>query len=1301
MKKIFLFILILVSLKGFSQYPVNTSAGSANTLWYQQGGVGANLGFVYRMSYGDTAAANLSFIKNVPGHVIRVGDTLWMRNVLANTWLRQGPAIGAGSGTVTNVATGLWLGGGPITTTGTIQADSSDMAAYFLRRKDSGVSYTTPTWVTNAIAGITESDPSSIHLSGTSALTGNTDVVTNGNRFKLDYTDGFSNNIYWQFQNGRIDYTGTDGANTATMYQDPSSGFYFENKDGSNNFGFVDVNATYSNFTYRTASGIEAGLINYYSGSGSPYSMLSVGTGPLRGIWMDTSGVKIGRGPSGSDKNLQGFQVLYDRINIQPPFSALYIDSLLASSDTTYKPLAINSSGQVKKMTYWPGSGGGTPAGNYGNVQLNRNGVFVGTDSLDFDAGLLITGDLAATGQATFNTLRVGSSQQFTVSNTGNLKIKNVQYDWPSAIAAGAGYVLTDVAGDGTLTWAAPSDGGSTLTLQQVITNGHVLDVYNDLFILPSTGLNIIAGDTTLLQEHSNIYIDDYQVYLYNQGPNGTNYSEVTLEETGLQIEYTNGDSAANFRIAMDDEGIRFFDGIGYGNAGDVWTSDANGYGRWQAPSGGVGSGTVNSGTANQFAIYPTTGTAVSGTSGLTYDGTDLTLTGNLGLTGQIAMLETAAPFTPPAGSGIIWHDNSDGKLYFKTSTATYDLTAAGSSYTDEQAQDAVGSMATNSSKVSLTYVDGTPSLTADIVAGSLVNADINAGAAIALSKLQAITDGVLLGAQGGTAVEEISLTANDFNLSSNTLSLDYTNAQKATTSTIGFLTDTDWDTFNDKQAALVSGTNIKTINGSSVLGSGDLSVTASAAGSDRELQFNNSGALGASSHLKFQSDFYLRLTDAYLYMTSSDATMPIYASYSSSAASSPIMILNNADASSGQTAMSFNFNNVQKARVRVDKDGNIVFEGSGTTYFGYNGVADNTDMRFGGSTERMFINGSTGEIKINNFITQPEITTPSTPASGYWRIYPTSTGFKQLSPAGVETSLGGGASTFAALTDVNLTSIAANDFLKWDGTDWINRTPVNVKTDLSLNNVDNTSDATKNAASVSLTNKTIAAATNNVEGTFIGVRVLTSGTTYTPTSGTTKIVVFLQGGGGGGGGGGAGSSAIGLSGGGGSGAYAIKYVTNVQSTYTYAIGAAGTAGSGAANGGNGGSTTFATNAGSTPASTTITAPGGSGGINLASGTSNITTLGGAGATVATNGDLNEGGQPGNWGLRISGTVGISGIGANSNFGTGGNAVNTSVNGNAATGFGAGGGGALKSGTGAVTDGGVGTAGVIVVYEYR
>jgi hypothetical protein len=44
-----------------------------------------------------------------------------------------------------------------------------------------------------------------------------------------------------------------------------------------------------------------------------------------------------------------------------------------------------------------------------------------------------------------------------------------------------------------------------------------------------------------------------------------------------------------------------------------------------------------------------------------------------------------------------------------------------------------------------------------------------------------------------------------------------------STTSVNGYLTSTDWTTFNNKQVALVSGTNIKTVSGTTLLGSGDL----------------------------------------------------------------------------------------------------------------------------------------------------------------------------------------------------------------------------------------------------------------------------------------------------------------------------------------------------------------------------------------------------------------------------------------------------------------------------------------------
>lgn len=53
----------------------------------------------------------------------------------------------------------------------------------------------------------------------------------------------------------------------------------------------------------------------------------------------------------------------------------------------------------------------------------------------------------------------------------------------------------------------------------------------------------------------------------------------------------------------------------------------------------------------------------------------------------------------------------------------------------------------------------------------------------------------------------------------------------QANTSTSGYLSSTDWNTFNNKQAALISGTNIKTVNGTTLLGSGDLGTITAAYG--------------------------------------------------------------------------------------------------------------------------------------------------------------------------------------------------------------------------------------------------------------------------------------------------------------------------------------------------------------------------------------------------------------------------------------------------------------------------------------
>ena len=81
-----------------------------------------------------------------------------------------------------------------------------------------------------------------------------------------------------------------------------------------------------------------------------------------------------------------------------------------------------------------------------------------------------------------------------------------------------------------------------------------------------------------------------------------------------------------------------------------------------------------------------------------------------------------------------------------------------------------------------------------------------------------------------------------------------------ANTTTTGALSSTDWNTFNGKQSALVSGTNIKTLNGSSLLGSGDLSVQDTLVSGTNIKTINSTSLLG-SGNLSVQSTLTLTTT--------------------------------------------------------------------------------------------------------------------------------------------------------------------------------------------------------------------------------------------------------------------------------------------------------------------------------------------------------------------------------------------------------------------------------------------------------
>jgi len=177
--------------------------------------------------------------------------------------------------------------------------------------------------------------------------------------------------------------------------------------------------------------------------------------------------------------------------------------------------------------------------------------------------------------------------------------------------------------------------------------------------------------------------------------------------------------------------------------------------------------------------------------------------------------------------------------------------------------------------------------------------------------------------------------------------------------------------------------------------------------------------------------------------------------------------------------------------------------------------------------------------------------------------------------------------------------------------------------------------------------------------------QVLTSGTSYTTPAGCNSILVEALGGGGGG------ARGAGLPGSGGGGGYVKKYFTVSPSiSYTYAIGAGGASRTSDGTGNSGGNTTF------TVGVTTITAGGGTGGINNSASTS-------TGGT-ATNGDINVPGQN----SVSAASAGVT-AGGDSIYGSGGSATTQN-----AGGFGAGGAGLTSGTTGA------GSAGIIIISEY-
>lgn len=213
--------------------------------------------------------------------------------------------------------------------------------------------------------------------------------------------------------------------------------------------------------------------------------------------------------------------------------------------------------------------------------------------------------------------------------------------------------------------------------------------------------------------------------------------------------------------------------------------------------------------------------------------------------------------------------------------------------------------------------------------------------------------------------------------------------------------------------------------------------------------------------------------------------------------------------------------------------------------------------------------------------------------------------------------------------------------------------------------------------------------------GRLLNVQVFTGSGSYTPTSGTKKIIVEVQAGGGAGGGTPATSSSQNSVASGGSSGQYIKSQLQISSltlpvTVTVGIGGAGVSGSG---GSGGGASSFGSY---------MTASGGFGGGAGSAASSAYVIQPGIVRSLPTSGNIdNGGGTPGGAGIFTQVGAGVSGNGGASRFGGGGNPGSVSGGGyTQAVGYGSGGAGAAVAASTAAQGGGAGGTGIVIVWEY-
>jgi len=538
-----------------------------------------------------------------------------------------------------------------------------------------------------------------------------------------------------------------------------------------------------------------------------------------------------------------------------------YVDTAVSTGLHVHTPVLVATTGNLTS-TYSNGTAGvGATLTNSGaqaalaidGVNMSTNDrVLVWQQTAPAQNGVYVVTTVGS-GATNWVLTRSSDADTYSPADTGGLGGGDYFYVQSGSTGAGDSYICTN---DGTITFGTTAITFSQFSGAITYVGGTNINVTGQTISLTGTVAATNGGTGTATVTTGDL--------LYGSGTNtwgklaaGVAYKSLVMNAGGTNVEWNavalNQSGAVSGALPATNGGT----GQSAYAVGDTLYSDATNSvarlaGNTTTTKKFLGQTGTGSGSAapvwQQPAATDITGLAASAT-------TDTTNASNIS-SGTLGTARLSGSYTGITGVGTItagtWNGSVIGATYGGTGQTSYavgDLVYASTTTALSKLADvAVGNAlisggvgsAPSYGKIGLaTHVDGT----LPIANGGTGN---TSGQAASVASLLTINSGGAGSASGSTYNGSAGITISYNSIGAQPTLVSGTNIK--TVNSASLLGSGDVAV----QATLVSGTNIKTVNSTSILGSGNLTVSASPAGSTNQVQYNSAGSFAGSTNLTF-----------------------------------------------------------------------------------------------------------------------------------------------------------------------------------------------------------------------------------------------------------------------------------------------------------------------------------------------------------------------------------------------------------------------------------------------------------------